>query len=141
MVISSQSPLTLPTELLELASLTVIHAFQSYRWYKHLSEQLPLSTAKIIDDKENGSGFHEHFRSSSAHHVSHASYVPLFRRLCRERARARADNIGEFAYIGNVPVPWERPKKYQQDTLYRINTLSELPGVFKKIAKIAAALL
>ena len=41
-LISTQSPLTLPPELLELVSVTVVHHFQSKDWYKFLSSKIPL---------------------------------------------------------------------------------------------------
>ena len=41
-LISTQSPLTLPPELLELVSVTVVHHFQSKDWYTFLSSKIPL---------------------------------------------------------------------------------------------------
>ena len=41
-LISTQSPLALPHELLELVSVTVAHHFQSHDWYKFLSTKIPM---------------------------------------------------------------------------------------------------
>ena len=41
-VISTQSPLTMPTELLELSTLAIFHSFHSSDWYKYLAAKLPL---------------------------------------------------------------------------------------------------
>jgi hypothetical protein len=41
-VVSTQSPLTMPGELLELSTVAVCHSFHSSDWYKHLSSKLPL---------------------------------------------------------------------------------------------------
>lgn len=43
--VSTQSPLTLPPELLELASLAVLHGFHSADWYQFLSAKLHLPAA------------------------------------------------------------------------------------------------
>ena len=50
LVISTQSPRTLPAELLELASLTLLHSFHSRSWYDYLRGQLPLTTAITTPD-------------------------------------------------------------------------------------------
>lgn len=42
MAISTQSPNTLPEELLELTSVAVLHRFHSIDWYRFLSKKLPL---------------------------------------------------------------------------------------------------
>ena len=41
-LISTQSPLALPQELLELVSMTVIHHFQSQDWYEYLKSKIPI---------------------------------------------------------------------------------------------------
>lgn len=41
-LVSTQSPLTLPPELLELASVTILHKFQSADWAKYLASKVPL---------------------------------------------------------------------------------------------------
>lgn len=41
-LLSTQSPTTLPPELLELASMTVLHRFQSAEWIKYLASKVPL---------------------------------------------------------------------------------------------------
>ena len=41
-LISTQSPLTMPAELLELASVTILHKFQSSDWGKYLSSKVTL---------------------------------------------------------------------------------------------------
>jgi hypothetical protein len=41
-VISTQSPLTMPPELLELSTMAVCHSFHSQDWYDYLSSKLPL---------------------------------------------------------------------------------------------------
>lgn len=41
-LVSTQSPLALPHELLELVSVTVAHHFQSHDWYKFLSTKIPM---------------------------------------------------------------------------------------------------
>ena len=43
-VVSTQSPLTLPPELLELTSVAVLHAFHSSDWYRYLSSKLAIPT-------------------------------------------------------------------------------------------------
>jgi hypothetical protein len=40
--ISTQSPLVLPAELLELVSVAVVHRFHSQDWFKYLSSKVPL---------------------------------------------------------------------------------------------------
>lgn len=40
--IATQSPLTLAPELLELASVAVLHSYQSEDWHSHLSQKVPL---------------------------------------------------------------------------------------------------
>ncbi|RKO89542.1 hypothetical protein BDK51DRAFT_17825, partial [Blyttiomyces helicus] len=44
-VVSSQSPLTIPDELLELASICVMHSFYSKDWFKRLKRKMPLEDA------------------------------------------------------------------------------------------------
>lgn len=41
-VVSTQSPLTLPPEILELTSVAVLHAFHSSDWYAYLASKLPI---------------------------------------------------------------------------------------------------
>jgi DNA helicase HerA-like ATPase len=41
-LISTQSPLALPPELLELVSVTILHSFQSKDWYAYLSSKIHL---------------------------------------------------------------------------------------------------
>lgn len=41
-LISTQSPLALPSELLELVSVTIAHHFQSRDWFSYLSTKIPL---------------------------------------------------------------------------------------------------
>ena len=41
-VVSTQSPLDLPSELLELVSVAVVHRFHSRDWYQHLCTKIPL---------------------------------------------------------------------------------------------------
>lgn len=41
-LVSTQSPMALPSELLELVTITVLHQFQSADWYGHLSSKIPL---------------------------------------------------------------------------------------------------
>jgi hypothetical protein len=48
-VISSQSPLSLLPELLELVTVAVIHRFHSAAWFTHLCNKIPLS-AEVFDD-------------------------------------------------------------------------------------------
>jgi hypothetical protein len=43
-VVSTQSPLTMPPELLELSTIAVCHKFHSADWYDYLSKKLPLPT-------------------------------------------------------------------------------------------------
>mmetsp|Transcript_8441 Transcript_8441/g.11749 ORF Transcript_8441/g.11749 Transcript_8441/m.11749 type:complete len:110 (+) Transcript_8441:1500-1829(+) len=45
-LLSTQSPEALPTELLELVSLAIIHRFQSPSWFNYLSSKLPLTIAR-----------------------------------------------------------------------------------------------
>jgi DNA helicase HerA-like ATPase len=42
-VVSTQSPLTMPPELLELSTVAVCHNFHSNDWYKYMASKLPLS--------------------------------------------------------------------------------------------------
>ena len=42
-VISTQSPNTIPAELLELVSITLIHRFHSMDWFGYLKQKLPLT--------------------------------------------------------------------------------------------------
>lgn len=42
-IVSTQSPLTMPPELLELATIAVCHNFHSMDWFKHMSNKLPFS--------------------------------------------------------------------------------------------------
>ena len=42
LVISTQSPLTMPPELLELATMQISHGFHSKDWYDYLSKKVPL---------------------------------------------------------------------------------------------------
>eukprot|EP00899_Mesostigma_viride_P017724 jgi/Mesvir1/25953/Mv20945-RA.1 len=44
-MISSQSPMTLPDELLELASLCIVHRFQSWDWFVRLKRKINFSDA------------------------------------------------------------------------------------------------
>ena len=46
LAISTQSPLSLAPELLELSTVTVLHRFQSPEWYRHLAAKLPLDLYK-----------------------------------------------------------------------------------------------
>ncbi|KAH8091580.1 hypothetical protein JL720_5890 [Aureococcus anophagefferens] len=53
-VVSTQSPLTLPPEILELASVAVLHAFHSSDWYAYLASKLAIpkdgfSTVRRLD--------------------------------------------------------------------------------------------
>ena len=41
-VVSTQSPMTLPPEILELSTMVVCHRFQSPEWYRYLSSTVPL---------------------------------------------------------------------------------------------------
>jgi DNA phosphorothioation-dependent restriction protein DptH len=41
-LISTQSPTTMPPELLELTSMTILHRFQSAEWAKYLSSKVTL---------------------------------------------------------------------------------------------------
>lgn len=41
-LISTQSPLALPSELLELVTVTAAHHFQSSDWYQYLSSKIPM---------------------------------------------------------------------------------------------------
>jgi hypothetical protein len=41
-VVSTQSPTTMPQELLELSTVTVLHRFHSQDWWKYLSLKIPL---------------------------------------------------------------------------------------------------
>jgi len=41
-VVSTQSPLTMPPELLELSTVAVCHSFHSKDWYRYLSMKIPL---------------------------------------------------------------------------------------------------
>jgi len=41
-LISTQSPMALPSELLELISVAMLHHFQSNDWYKYLASKIPL---------------------------------------------------------------------------------------------------
>ena len=41
-LISTQSPLALPSELMELVSITILHQFQSQDWYKYMLSKIPL---------------------------------------------------------------------------------------------------
>ena len=41
-IVSTQSPLTMPPELLELSTTTVLHRFHSEDWWKYLSSKIPL---------------------------------------------------------------------------------------------------
>ena len=43
LIISTQSPLSLAPELLELASMAILHRFYSNDWFDHLSRKIPLS--------------------------------------------------------------------------------------------------
>ncbi len=70
-VISTQSPKVLAPELLELATMTVIHRFHSDDWFQHLLAKIPLPRSlfrkitllepgesfmfcsKYLDDKSN----------------------------------------------------------------------------------------
>ena len=42
MVVSTQSPCALPEEMLELATIVVVHAFQSRAWFDCLRQRLPM---------------------------------------------------------------------------------------------------
>ena len=42
-IVSTQSPLTMPPELLELSSVAVCHNFHSIDWYKYMASKLPLA--------------------------------------------------------------------------------------------------
>ena len=41
-IVSTQSPNTMPPELLELSTITVLHRFHSQGWWKYLSSKIPL---------------------------------------------------------------------------------------------------
>jgi hypothetical protein len=43
--ISTQSPLVLPAELLELVSIAVIHRFHSLDWFTYLASKIPLKSS------------------------------------------------------------------------------------------------
>ena len=53
-VVSTQSPLTMPSELLELASVAVLHKFQSPAWYKHIASCVALPRL-IVRESESES--------------------------------------------------------------------------------------
>lgn len=57
-LISAQSPLALPSELLELVSVTIAHHFQSRDWYQYLSSKiaLPLDGFEEIKKLKVGEG-------------------------------------------------------------------------------------
>jgi len=40
--VSSQSPVALPSELLELTTVAVVHRFHSHDWFKHLAAKIAL---------------------------------------------------------------------------------------------------
>ncbi|RKO88975.1 hypothetical protein BDK51DRAFT_24173 [Blyttiomyces helicus] len=44
-VVSSQSPMTIPDELLELASVCLVHKFHSKDWFRRLQAKIPLDDA------------------------------------------------------------------------------------------------
>ena len=50
-LISTQSPMSLPSELLELISVAILHHFQSNDWYKYLSSKIPLPYDSFDDIK------------------------------------------------------------------------------------------
>eukprot|EP00040_Diaphanoeca_grandis_P022534 m.121370 g.121370 ORF g.121370 m.121370 type:complete len:771 (+) comp28849_c0_seq1:141-2453(+) len=45
--ISTQSPLALPAEVLELTSLAICHRFHSRDWFRHLAQKIPLPAASF----------------------------------------------------------------------------------------------
>jgi hypothetical protein len=49
-VVSTQSPLTLPNELFELASVAVLHKFQSPAWYKFIASCVALPKLAVRED-------------------------------------------------------------------------------------------
>ena len=51
-VVSTQSPMVLPPELLELSSVAVCHRFHSRDWYRYLSSKIPLPSDRFDDVRE-----------------------------------------------------------------------------------------
>lgn len=105
-LISTQSPLTMPPELLELASVTILHKFQSADWAKYLGskvtlppggfeeiqslqqgEALLLSTQIDVSERENSVG------EESASVVNHLK-VSVRPRLTLDLGASRRNNSG-----------------------------------------------
>jgi hypothetical protein len=49
LVVSTQSPLVLPEELLELTTLAAVHSFQSHDWYKHLQSKFSMEGTQFSE--------------------------------------------------------------------------------------------
>jgi hypothetical protein len=48
LVISSQSPMTIASEILDLSSAVFIHQFHALEWFKYLSKKIPLKEADYL---------------------------------------------------------------------------------------------
>jgi DNA helicase HerA-like ATPase len=55
-LISTQSPTTMPPELLELASVTILHRFQSAEWGRYLSSKVTLPDESFEEVKSLSNG-------------------------------------------------------------------------------------
>ena len=56
-MIASQDPMSLPTEIIELSSIVVLHRFSSPAWVKHVQKAItPLQTLTATEMAQLGSG-------------------------------------------------------------------------------------
>jgi DNA phosphorothioation-dependent restriction protein DptH len=55
-LVSTQSPMTMPPELLELTSATILHQFQSADWCTYLQHKVTLPSAAFETIKSLGTG-------------------------------------------------------------------------------------
>ena len=118
-IVSTQSPLSLPPELLELSSLTMLHRFYSHDWFEHLARKMPLPPAMRGQVTQLGSGYclvfasrhrltdsfcspvgdtgsageHEAESSNRGHNVSASSVIRLAvrRRLTSDRGASKTN--------------------------------------------------
>jgi len=84
--ISTQSPLTLAPELLELVSLVVLHRFHSHDWFQYLKSKIPLDDSYLQEILHLSPGTGLMF--ASRHHIAAIGEASAAKILVRPRITA-----------------------------------------------------
>lgn len=103
-LISTQSPMALPAELLELVSVTVLHSFQSLDWYKFISSKIAMpptifdrvkklypGQALLLSTKTDLAA-----PTDDECNNSNCIAVNIRRRLTKDQGRSRANRVEEL---------------------------------------------